>query len=242
MKFSLRLLTLFLTVTSAWAQALVPSGPALPPSSSPVMRPSTPLPPPNAVMPPIAPPPRPGTTPVSVNPGPVLAAQADLRGLLLDMQAVLQQTIPPLAAFNESFPFVVATNASDFTDTNTSPLALQPPLPAPSGQNLSSALGANNSSLSTGPNLSGNLSSVVGASPAMTMPSVPAGSSAAPFPPNPAVAAQTTNNVVVFTTRDTLRSLLVLQADLDRALALVDALNATPNPNIPGVNLTPTGR
>ncbi len=156
------------------------------------------------------------------------------------MQTILQQTIPPLAAFNESFPFVVATNANDFRDTNTSPLALQPPVPTPSGQNLSTALGANNSTLITGPNLSGNLSSVVGASPAVTMPSVPAGSSAAPFPPNPAVAAQPTNNVAVFTTADTLRSLLVLQAELERALVLVDQLN--PAPNNPNVNLTPTGR
>jgi hypothetical protein len=182
------------------------------------------------------------TTVTTANPGALHAVEPDLQNVLLNMQAVLAETIPALAAYNDSLGFVVTTNT--FTSTNTD--LSRPPVPhiaGRSGQNFSSAHGANASSRA-GANLSGNASSVIGVSPAITMPSVPAGASATPPTiTDTSVPAQSPNTVSASSTvtpRETLRALLLLQHDLDRALALVNAVNTSPD--VPDVNLTPTGR
>jgi len=158
-----------------------------------------------------------GTTPPFVSTNASLAA---LAGALVCLQTNIQQTLPVLTMFNDNFDFVsFADNGSGSTASS-----------APAG-NFSSNLAANyaanfgvNAATPTGPPL-------ITSTPTQAVPS------AAGLP-------QGVARVPV--TRDSLRSLLILQDDLQRALPLLVALNGGTT-NFPGsfsnsFGLTPTGR
>ena len=183
---------------SAVAQpALTPDNPVLPPQS--VARALTPSNP--ALAGPAVPTPAPASTNFSI---------AGLSQLLAGLQAQMQQVLPVLNAFNNSFDFISIgslTNTGGFTGT---------------GANLSSSSSANLSS-QTGANL--------GTTIAVPTLNTGSGSSLNAFglPPGLGVAPVTS---------ETLRSLLVLESDLEHILPTLNALNGVTNA-ANGIGLTP---
>jgi hypothetical protein len=198
-------------------------------------------------------------------------ASTDLAPLLANLENNLLQILPTLAAVNNSFDIVQAgtvagTNglsgigargATTATATSTG-----------GGNNFS---GLSSSSLATaqGTSLGQDLSSIIGgrgtalspASPALTATTSGSATTAGSTSISGGFAGLFGTNTFGFTnTRDALRALLVLQADVERMLPIVDAINGArlstinaTNNNLTmptlgnsstatGTALTPTGR
>lgn len=189
-----------LMALSSLAQpALTPGAPALPPASvSPALSPPSPA----------------LGNPRAAAAGTVAAnfSIASLAQLLAGLQTQLQQTLPVLDAFNNSFDFISVGSLTNGTGTGT----------AGTGANFSSSLGANFSS-----NAGANMSS------SAAVPTLNGGSStvlnAFGLPPGLGVAPITSQ---------TLRSLLILQSDIERMLPSLNALNGSTNA-FAGIGLTP---
>lgn len=141
---------------------------------------------------------------------PLGSSMASLIQALGGLQVQLQQALPVLQAFNNSFDFVTI---GSLTTTNTRP---------GTGANFSSNLGANFASSS-----SQNLSASA-AVPTIN-PASAAAANAFGLPPELQASP---------ITADTLRSLLVLQNDLERMLPTLSALNGGTNFPV-GLGLTP---
>jgi hypothetical protein len=137
---------------------------------------------------------------------------AALSAQLTRFQEDLTQLLPLLAAFNNSFEFVTTGTMA--------------PTPVPSGGsvNLGSNLGQN-----LGSNFSGNLGSSLGVVPNGSGTMTGASTNAFGFPAGLGVAP---------VTGTTLRTLLVLQSDLERIAPALDALNGS-STNFVGLGLTP---
>ncbi|HTL55083.1 MAG TPA: hypothetical protein VL361_05355 [Candidatus Limnocylindrales bacterium] len=183
---------------SAVAQpALIPDNPALPPSSiSRAITPSNPA---------MAGPALPSSPTAATN-----FSVAGLSQLLAELQVRIQQVLPVLNSFNNSFDFISVgsnTNAAGLSGTEA---------------NFSSSLGANSAA-----HESVQLSTSVAVS---TLNSGSASSlNAFGLPPGLGVAPVTS---------ETLRSLLVLENDIERMLPTLNALNGGTNA-LTGIGLTP---
>lgn len=187
----------FSLVRAVAQPALTPASPAIPPAqAAPTASPPSP-----AIQTSMA--------PVTSNPS-IGSSMASLVQVLAGLQIQMQQTLPVLQAFNNSFDFVTI---GSLTTTNTRP---------GTGANFSSNLGANFAS-SSGQNLSSSA-----AVPTFN-PASGAAANAFGLPPDLGVAP---------ITGDTLRSLLVLQSDLERILPTLSALNGGTNSPV-GIGLTP---
>lgn len=191
----MRVLSIFVAgfyAINAWAQvALTPSTPAITPS--PVFVPGSP-----AISPGVA----------TVSPPATNATLVALSQSLVILQTNLQQTLPLLINFNDSFDFV------DITGNTTG---------AQSG-NAAGAVGAN-----LGVNSAANIA---------VNRAVPPGTAFLNPPMSAAAAAQaragSAQGVATMPiTRDQLRALLVLQSDLQRMLPVLNALNGGAT-NAPG--------
>jgi hypothetical protein len=156
---------------------------------------------------------------------------ADLANMLVNLQADLQELLPALAAFNDSFDFIAVQ-----------PVVEQSELSPPSGENLSVNLSTNLSTSPQAGNLGANLSSVVGYTATAGF---PAPSSVNFLPPGmvylgstvgPTEPAFTSNPVpgpMMVADRDSLRALLILQNDLQRVFPIVDTVNGAAAGTLP---------
>jgi len=161
-----------------------------------------------------------GTSSSSLNPAGVTSGSVEtnlsiaaLSGQIARFQNDLEQLLPLLNAFNNSFDFI--TTGSAFPSTSAS----NPGGAANSGANLAANLGSN-----LGSNLGANVSVPAGESLAGN-----AATNALGFPPGLGVAP---------ITGETLRALIVLQSDLERLRPTLDSLNGSTN-NFIGIGLTP---
>jgi hypothetical protein len=133
---------------------------------------------------------------------------AGLAELLVGLQSQLEQVLPVVNSLNNSFDFI---SVGSLTSTT-----------AGTGANFSSSHGANFSS-NDGANLSSSLATpTLNAAPAASL-------NAFGLPPGLGVAPITS---------ETLRSLLVLESDIERMLPTLRALNGGPN-LFTGIGLTP---
>ncbi len=191
----MRALILFASITAAVSvsaqSAMNPEGSAVI-SFSPALSPATPTLPVVSAAPVLG-----GATPgvtVATN---VTAAEAAM--MLTNLQAVIEQALPVLAAFNDDFDFV-----SNTVSGTTAPVPVPP--------------GNGNGPVNLGINLGANAA----LNPGMSAPAPAAGTL-------PASSTQTNTLppglTTVPITRDTLRNLLVLQSDLERILPNLNALN-----------------
>ena len=178
--------------------ALTPSGPAISPGA--------------AFAPAISP-------PVVQNQVTTNATLGTLSASLMVLQTNLQQTLPILILFNDSFDFVSLANTGLGVSGTANP-------PGNFGSNLGSNFAQNfgaNAAVSTGGSL-------------FNSPPVPSNV-------NPTASPQSVPAVAI--SPDALRALIVLQSDIQRMLPLVNALNGGTT-NAPGsftnlVGVPPTG-
>lgn len=180
----------FIVAQSSAQVALAPPSPAISPPS-PVFVPGSPA-----------------LTPPAVNPG-ALATNATLAALsdsLMILQTNIEQALPVLINFNDSFDF------ASLLGNGTASTAANPPgnFAVNDGVNFAVNDGVN-SAVSTGPPL-------ITSRPTPTA-QVPAG------------VSQGTPPILV--TRDVLRALVVLQSDMQRMLPVLNALNGGTT-NLPG--------
>ena len=167
-------------------RALTPDGPALPSSSiSPVMTPSTP-----AI-----------STPAVAGSSSTNFSIPGLAQLLVGVKLQLEQALPVLNAFNNSFDFISAGSLTNTTEISST------------GANFSSSRGANFSS-SAGANLGSTV-----AVPTFNTQSG-SGLNAFGLPPGLGVAPVTS---------ETLRALLVLEDDIERMLPTLNVLTGSTN-------------
>jgi hypothetical protein len=192
-------------------------------------------------------------------------AVGDISPLLLELETNLVRLLPAIAAFNISVD-AAANMAVPATQVGVNPGNNQSAL---TSGNLSS-LSSTNLGSSYGTALGADLSGIVGgrapaivpAQPALTTTTGPNGAATTTtiMTANNGVgvvenaAAMSTTNGFAFTNaQDALRALVVLQADIENMLPIVEALNGTTNANaapltVPSTTtaispaLTPTGR
>ena len=205
-----------------------------------------------------------GPRPPALSPGLIVSNQsatnifpADLAGRLVNLQADLEQLVPLLAAFNDSFDFVsIGSGVPVAGATDGQPVV------SSAAVNLGTDLSQNLSTVSSanlGVNLGANLAVPTSAQLALTPPSevlpVTASSGAVPVTSGvglvPSLGAPT-GAVGFNSARDALRALLILEDDVERMLPIVATINQDTNnilafqtnalTVIPPTSLTPAGR
>jgi hypothetical protein len=187
----------------------------------------------------------------------------DLAPVLLNLQASLAQALPAVAAFNNNFEIgnggaFGGTNGGFVTASNSSG-TVTAPAGTPTGNNLST-LNSSSFGTSFATSAGQNLATVVGGVPRTTTTTGPNGTTTTAttttttggVPGNglPGASSTTgssvaltglfgTNAVGFANSRDAFRALIVLQADVERMLPLVAALNGvSPGAFVGGIGAT----